>query len=127
MPHLILEITNNTPHRQNLSGLFQQLHQILAEVGGIKLENCKSRAWIADDFYIADGSEQHAFVSLQICFLEGRDSQTKTDIGNAALKILRDWFLKGEQQNPQLQITVQIIDIERSAYFKYPEGTFTPI
>ena len=52
--------------------LFGQLHEVLAETGGTRRDNCKSRARL------------------------------------------------------QLRVTVEIQDIRRASYFKYPAGTLTP-
>lgn len=121
----MLEYSANIKCPSNLADLFYQLHKVLAETGGIKLENCKSRAYRAENFMVATGRESDGFVHLEIRFLEGRSPQVKRNIGQEVHDILMEWF-HDSVEKMQLQITVEVRDIRRSFYFKYPEGTFTP-
>ena len=121
MPHLTLEYTKNIDQEINFDDLFPRLHQVLVDIAGIPIGNCKSRACRLDNYYIADGSPQHAFVHLAIRFMEGRSVEVKRMIGRGCLKVLEE--LCWSPARPELQITVEIQDIERTTYFKLPEGT----
>lgn len=125
MPHLVLEYSANVDCPPDLPVLFRQLHEVLAETGGIRRDNCKSRARPADPFLVGSGSESDAFVHLDIRFLEGRPAEVKQALGQQALDLLLGWF-QNSSDRLQLQITVEIQDIRRSSYFKYPAGTLTP-
>lgn len=124
MPHLQLEYSANIPSPPDLQVLFKKLHGVLHEKGGIRLENCKSRARIAEDFFVGSGHKSYGFVHLDIRFLEGRAPEVKKIIGLAARDLLLEWF-NDAVSNLKIQITVEIGDIERDSYFKYPEGTLT--
>ncbi len=119
MPHLTIEYTSNACPTVELDQLFARMHAVLNDVGGIKKKNCKSRAVELDSFYVGDGDADAAFVHVDLKFLEGRSSTLKREIGNAMLTILRECFAEATD----LQITVAINDIDRSAYFKIPEGS----
>ena len=121
MPHLTLEYTNNLDPTANFDELFGQLHRVLAEVGGIPLGNCKSRAIRLDDYYVANGGDRHAFVHLTIRFLAGRSTAVKQQIGRHSLAVLQRHFSSTAGLN--LQLTVEIQEIERATYCKFPEGT----
>jgi 5-carboxymethyl-2-hydroxymuconate isomerase len=121
MPHLTLEYTANIQREIEFEELFCRLHDVLADVGGIKKENCKSRAVQRDRFYLGDGDES-GFVHLDVRFLEGRAPDVKQVIGATILSVLLEYYVAGEEEFAP-QITVEIRDIERAAYFKYPEGT----
>ncbi|MBC8331404.1 MAG: 5-carboxymethyl-2-hydroxymuconate Delta-isomerase [Anaerolineae bacterium] len=122
MPHLILEYTKNISQQLDAEKLFAPLHQIIAETAGIRIENCKSRAILLHDYYIADGRQGQAFVHLDIRFLEGRSSEIKQSIGQQCLQALRGYF--GDiPKEMDLQLTVEIGDIQRQSYFKFPAGT----
>lgn len=125
MPHLTLEYSANVNVESDFAGLFGELHDLLADAGGIRIGNCKSRAYIAREFYVGSGDEKSGFVHLDIRFLEGRSSHIKQSIGKMARDILIEWF-RSSAEELEMQITVEVRDIERSFYFKYPEGTFTP-
>jgi 5-carboxymethyl-2-hydroxymuconate isomerase len=122
MPHLTIEYTKNLTPIHPFDGLFGRLHDVLAELGGIKRGNCKSRAVKVDRFYVGEGAAGSAFVHANIRFLEGRSAVIKQDIGRAILAVLRESFVAPEDVR-DLQITVEIRDIQRSMYFKHPEGS----
>ena len=122
MPHLTIEYTNNACPTVELDQLFARMHAVLNDVGGIKKKNCKSRAVELDRFYVGDGDADAAFVHADLKFLEGRSSTLKREIGNAILTTLRECFSAAAEAT-DLQITVEISDIARSAYFKIPQGS----
>lgn len=125
MPHLTLEYSGNVPVDSDFDALFRKLHAILAETGGIRLENCKSRAYVARDFLVGSGNEASGFIHLDVRFLEGRATDIKQAMGQEMSAALMAWF-QSPVDTMDLQITVEIQDIERSFYFKFPEGTLTP-
>ena len=105
--------------------LFGQLHEVLAESGGTRRDNCKSRARPADRFLVGSGSESDAFAHLDVRFLESRSPEVKQTIGQQLLDLLQNWF-QHSSDRLQLRVTVEIQDIRRASYFKYPAGTLTP-
>jgi len=122
MPHLTLEYTPNLDQEIVADVLFARLHQVLAEVGGIAIGNCKSRIVCLDGYYIATGGPRNAFVHLTIRFLEGRAIELKQKVGRASLRVLDEYFAPSSA-TLDLQLTVEMQDIERATYFKIPEGT----
>jgi len=121
MPHIILEYSSNLPYRTGLEKYFSRIHQVLESVGGIKQENCKSRARVAEDFYVGNGDAANAFVHVNVSFVQGRDHEVKQEIGKQVLSILKELF--HDVLSNDLQITVQIEDILMDYYSKYPAGT----
>ena len=125
MPQITLEYTTNAPQREGLQDLLAKIHRILAEVGGIKIGNCKSRARACETYHIAGGEPSGAFVHLEVRILEGRTPEVKQKIGESLLKALVDWYGESGADNG-LQLTVEIQDIILANYFKHPSGSFTP-
>lgn len=127
MPHITLEYTANLDEWAADPGLLVSLHRIL-EAAGIKIENCKSRWRMVEEWVTGSGEGESAFVHLDIRFLEGRTPDVKQSIGEGAVELLHDHFLAAiEGPDPlDLQITVEIQDIRRAAYFKHPPGTLGP-
>ena len=124
MPNIVLEYSSNVSEAIDFADLFAAIQKIMHEVGSINLDNCKSRAVEMERFHIGDGHPSNAFVQLSVAFLAGRSSDTKQQIGNACLAQLKQFYEKSIARL-DLQITVEITDIQRDNYFKYPEGTFT--
>lgn len=120
MPHLKLEYTSNLPREIASEELFGRLHRILADVGGIDIRNCKSRAIELHNFFVGDGASDEGYVHLDVRFLEGRRPELKTELGRRILEALRDAYDTGERA---IQVTVEVGDIARAYYFKHPERT----
>ena len=125
MPQITLEYSENCQYNGEFQSLFHAIHYVLQLTGGIHLSNCKSRARKLSDYYIADGDASHGFAHLEIRFVEGRSDSVRASIGNECLDLLKGFF-KPAIDKLQLQITVEVDDIKRSNYFKYPPGTLTP-
>ncbi len=126
MPQITLEYTANIEQAVNFSSLFSSMHQILSELGGVRIQNCKSRAICQDRYLIGDGAEQHAFVHVDVMLVAGRSQEWIQRLGNALLAALEETFA-ASKQNLELQITVNFSDVIRERYFKYPAGTLTPL
>lgn len=120
MPHLTLEYTSNLPPEVASRKLFGRLHRILADVGGIDIRNCKSRAIELRNFLVGDAAGDEGYVHLDVRFLEGRPREVKVEIGRRILEALRDAYEASERA---IQVTVEVGDIAKDFYFKYPEGT----
>ncbi len=125
MPHTTIEYSGNLGDQFGVADLLARFHGVLTEVGGIDLTNCKSRVVALETYLIGDGDERHAFVHADVRFLEGRPPGVKRAIGAGLLRVLQEFF-RGDAERFDLQLTVEIRDIQREAYFKLPEGTFTP-
>jgi len=124
MPQISLEYSANLPGEIASEELLLALHRILKEVGGLRIGNCKSRILPAARFLVGEGERGGAFVHLDVRFLEGRSPEVKRALGEALLAALLEVYGGcGEG----LQITVEIADIPRAAYFKHPPGTLTPM
>ena len=126
MPHLTLEYTNTVRLDAEFPVVLGKLHDALATIGGINIENCKSRVYVAENFFIGEGGDRNGFVRLDIRFLEGRPPEIKRRIGQEAKVILSAWCLPLNAAL-DLQLTVEVRDIDRAFYFKHPEGTFSPV
>jgi 5-carboxymethyl-2-hydroxymuconate isomerase len=122
MPHLTLEYSSNIEFKLNHQDLFAQLHRLLNEAGGIRIDNFKSRALMRENFLVGRGDIENAFVHLELRLLEGRSPEAKNEIGQGCLQLLKEFYAPS-LANQALQITVEIADISKETYFKHPEGT----
>jgi 5-carboxymethyl-2-hydroxymuconate isomerase len=124
MPHITLEYSGNLGEVTGLQELFARTHAILAETAAIRMSNCKSRAIPVEACHVGSGHPGSAFVHMDVRILEGRPSATRQAIGRQLLSALRDHF-KAPPEVDDLQITVEVRDILKDCYFKFPEGTLT--
>ena len=122
MPHVTLEYTDNIDLEIVFDDLFSRIHSVLVEVGGLKIGNCKSRAVRLDSYHVGDGAGNSAFVHVDIRFLEGRPPDVKNEISRAVLEILVDAYGPAVGGG-DVQLTVEVRDIERNTYAKFPAGS----
>ena len=75
---------------------------------------------------LAFGITRYARHRIRVRNTEVAIAQVKQAIGQQSLDLLLAWFRRSAARL-DLQITVEIQDIRRSSYFKYPAGsTLTP-
>jgi 5-carboxymethyl-2-hydroxymuconate isomerase len=125
MPQLTLQYTDNIGAPVDFDHLFSQLHEVLSEVAGLRIENIKSRAMAQSDYSVGRGEAGGAFVHVEVAILAGRPLETKEKIGRLLLDILRAAYAQPLDEL-NLQITVEVRDLQKDLYFKIPEGTLTP-
>ena len=122
MPHLTLEYSSNVLEPASWEDVFRHAHDVLVEIGQIRRENCKSRAVRRDQYLVGSGRDGEAFVHLDVRLLEGRTADVRRSIGGELLDLLRRLF-RADDGSSALQITVEIREIRKEDYFKFPPGT----
>ena len=122
MPHLTLEYTSNLATTPPTPDLLLTVHRLLEAVAGIRTENCKSRWREVEECVVGSGDPDSAFVHLEVRFLEGRALEVQQAVGEGALGVLKDHFLPGPD-GVDVQITVDVQEIRKATYFKFPPGT----
>lgn len=125
MPHLTLEYTANLAGTPPTPELLLSLHRVLESEAGIRIQNCKSRFLELKDWVVGAKEPHSAFVHLDIRFLEGRTLELQQALGERALEVLKSHFLP-EPDGVELQITVDVGEIRKATYFKFPPGTLGP-
>ena len=122
MPQITLQFTDNIKSLPKFNELFSEVHAAINAIAGIKIENCKSKAIQIERYYIGVGTNNKGFIHLEVKILEGRTAEIKSEMGKSLLQILKNKF-KESISSMDLQITIEIIDILKNCYYKYPEGT----
>ena len=117
MPHTILEYTATVADQPDLQAFWDQLHRFLVEAAPCRLQDIKSRAHRCDEFRMADGRWELAFVHLTLLMMEGRDEATLKKVGEGALAILQEHFPRTLAQR-EADFTVEIRPMRRDSYFK---------
>lgn len=122
MPHITLEYTSNLSETPPTPGLLLSIHGLLNAVAGIRPENCKSRWREVNEWVVGFGDTSSAFVHLDLRFLEGKPLEVQQAVGEGVLDLLKAHFLP-EPPGVDLQITVEVQEIRKASYFKFPSGT----
>jgi 5-carboxymethyl-2-hydroxymuconate isomerase len=105
MPQLTLEYTDNLEF--DVQPLLARLHSELAATGAINLKGLKSRAVRLDEYRIADGNPQYAFVHVSLLIREGRPLEVQKDASQRVMKVLEDTF-GSRFENGHLSLSVDI-------------------
>jgi 5-carboxymethyl-2-hydroxymuconate isomerase len=90
MPHLTLEYSNNLEFEVQL--LLARLHTELVATGAINLKGLKSRAVCYNDYRIADGDPNYAFVHVNLLIREGRPLDIQKDAAQRVMAALKETF-----------------------------------
>jgi len=119
MPHISVEYSANLANAVDFPALAKDLHETIATVAGGRAGGCKSRFVRHDDYYIADGTPHYAMLHAEISLLSGRAPETKRELSEAALLLLR----KHTTPTPQfeVQFSVDIRDLDRDSYARHDE------
>ncbi len=121
MPQITLEYSQNVCWDTQFSVLFLELHRCLADLAGIPIENCKSRAVRHEEVLVGEGGANSGFVHLTIGLYQGRPAELKQEIGLRALDLLqRHLAPKSGRQVPQ--VTVEFREFQRIDYLKLSTG-----
>ena len=120
MPQITLQHSDELAINMNYEEFFSTIHNLLSDTADIDISNCKSRVIKVDNIYIGDGDPDQRFVHLEVKLLEGRSKQLKDRIGKKLLNELKQVFVDSGDRG-SVQITVEIIDINRDNYFKFSD------
>jgi 5-carboxymethyl-2-hydroxymuconate isomerase len=104
MPHIVLQQSSNVSNT-NSSLLFQNIHNLLVKMLPTKLDNCKSRLIIADDYYIADGHIDLAFAHLDIAILPDREPLLLKQISQQLCNMIAEHLIL---QNSKLNLKISV-------------------
>lgn len=115
MPHLTLEYTSNLTAFDPARALLALNHTLVASEQ-FQENDIKSRALPLHTFLVGSGTTDYAFVHVKLAMLSGRPAQTKSELSNALLRVLRG-VCKDSGHLP-LKMTVEIVDLDRACYAK---------
>ena len=115
MPHCILEYSGDIDDRPDFQALFAEVHEFLAETGGFRLRDIKSRALPCGTYRVGDGEPDRCFVALEVCILDGRDDATKGHITSGLLEVLERHFARSCEER-RCSVTVRVTDMHRASY-----------
>ena len=120
MPHLHLEYTANLTQLDTDMALLRLNHALVAS-GQFGAEfDIKSRSFKVESFRVGTGMNARGFVAVRLALLSGRSAQVKKQLSDsllAALQDLGDW-----PADLQVQLSVQVVDMDRDSYGKVVIG-----
>jgi len=78
MPHLIIEYSANVAEHHDIQNLVSTSHQAAIDHGLPPVEGLRTRAVSRDNYLVANGNPDYAFIALHVRIGPGRSDQEKT-------------------------------------------------
>ncbi|BDG45891.1 MULTISPECIES: 5-carboxymethyl-2-hydroxymuconate Delta-isomerase [Parageobacillus] len=119
MPHFILEYTDNIAKEANIHELLCKVHQVLISrsdlfpIGGIR-----SRAIELKEYYVADGTEDDAFVHGTLKIGAGRSEADKKAVCKEIFNVMKDHF-SALCEKRYLAISLELYEFSESGTYKH--------
>ena len=115
MPHLTIEHSANLRDRVDLSDLASRLHKAALDTGIFPEKGLRTRLATRNEYRIADGHADNAFIHLVVRIGFGRDLETRRRAGDAIFQVLCETLAEDQDRNPlALSCEIQEIDPELS-------------
>ena len=89
MAHFILEYSANLGPKVDVSSLLEAIVDEAVATGVFPRAGCRARAHRCDDYFIADGRAEFAFVHLQVRMGAGRSDREKASAQKAFTSVLK--------------------------------------
>jgi len=113
MPHLVVEHSANLESRVDLDALVRAIHEAALATGIFPEKGIRTRTARRQQYRIADGHPDNAFVHLVIRIGHGRDLETKKRAGAAIFRALCDALAADQAAHPlALSCEIQELDPE---------------
>ena len=113
MPHIIVEYSRHLEGIVRISKLVEELHIALA-AQGVDETSIMSRARVCDYVSVgAIGTHAHMLHTM-VLLLEGRDTKTKQQYGEALFEVLKD-SVSDKVKN--CAVSLEIRDMDKDTYF----------
>ncbi|MEV6210978.1 isomerase [Kitasatospora sp. NPDC051914] len=88
-----------------------ELHPLVAAVIGTTVESCKTRFRAAEETFVGDGDPACATVYLELKILAGRSPETRTELSEAVLDLLKRHVGAGP-----VHLAVNVVELDGAVY-----------
>ncbi|WCN39528.1 5-carboxymethyl-2-hydroxymuconate Delta-isomerase [Aneurinibacillus uraniidurans] len=119
MPHIIVEYTDNVKAEGDISGLLQKINDVLIgraplfPIGGIR-----SRAIELQDYCVADGTADDAFVHVTLKIGAGRSEADKKAVCDELFATVKDHFAELFATR-YLALSMELVEFSEAGTYKH--------
>jgi 5-carboxymethyl-2-hydroxymuconate isomerase len=117
MPHLTIEISENTRLACSQEELLDEANVALLASGHFEESAIKSRCITLNTFRIGVEPVERAFIHARLHILDGRELAVRQAISKSICEIITD-AVRPEPNGSPVQITVEVIEMERASFTK---------
>lgn len=111
MPHVIVEYSANLAAAVEMKALLAALHAAALETGVFPAGGIRTRAERREEYIVADGRPEAAFVHVMLRIGAGRDLPTKKRAADHVFGVLCG-FLKPTQDKRPLAISLEVQELD---------------
>lgn len=119
MPHIIVEYTNNIKADANIPVLLEKIHEVIISksplfpIGGLR-----SRAIELQDYRVADGKEDDAFVHVMLKIGAGRSEEDKKATCDELFVVIKDHFADLFSKR-YLALSMELVEFSEAGTYKH--------
>jgi 5-carboxymethyl-2-hydroxymuconate isomerase len=117
MPHQIIEYSANLDSRMDIQTLVDGLHDTAVGIEGLPIGGLRTRAQRRDNYRVADGHPDNAFVHLILKLGHGRPLEKRREFGDAIFAALCE-LLEPVSSTSPLAISFEIQEIHPELTWK---------
>lgn len=117
MPHLIIEYSANLDRTLDIELLMKRLADKAVETGVFPLGGIRVRAHRTEEFVVADGKAENAFVHVWARVGAGRDIETRKAAGQALFDVLSKHLARIFDERP-LSIGLEMQELHAELNFR---------
>ncbi|AOY96222.1 5-carboxymethyl-2-hydroxymuconate isomerase [Cupriavidus sp. USMAA2-4] len=116
MPHVTIELTENTRLNRSQEELLDEVNAALLASGQFQEADIKSRCITLPVYRQGTEARERAFVHARLCILDGRELATRRALGQAVCDVIAEAVrpLAGGE----VQVSVEVAEMERASYAK---------
>ncbi|QET06353.1 MULTISPECIES: 5-carboxymethyl-2-hydroxymuconate Delta-isomerase [Cupriavidus] len=116
MPHLVIELTENTRLNCSQEELLDEANAALLASGQFEEPDIKSRCITLDVYRQGTDVADRAFVHATLSVLDGRDQATRRQLGQIVCDAIAEAIRTGDGQS--VQVSVNVVEMARAIYAK---------
>lgn len=117
MAHFIVEYSANLQGELDVPALFRSMHAAVVATGVFPLGGIRFRAVRCDDYLIADGNPQNAFVHVSCRMGHGRSIEVRKQAGEKLFAVLCQ-YLAGIFDSRPMGISFEMSELHAELSFK---------
>ena len=119
MPHIVIEYTANLGAQARIPELLKTVNQtMIAQDGVFPTGGIRSRALRLDDYRMADGAADDAFVHVTLKIGSGRSEAVKKQVCDALFDALKAHFAELYEQR-YLALSLEIVEFSETGSYKH--------
>jgi 5-carboxymethyl-2-hydroxymuconate isomerase len=119
MPHIVIEYTANLGAQARIPELLKTVNQtMIAQDGVFPTGGIRSRALRLDDYRMADGAADDAFVHVTLKIGSGRSEAVKKQICDALFDAIKAHFAELYEKR-YLALSLEIVEFSETGSYKH--------